>query len=123
MQRLKALEETFAICQVSDYSQVNFESDFVFIGQTDEEKSLVCYSKDIPENAQKVDDGWKVFRIEGVLDFSLVGILSKISKYLANQGSGIFAVSTYNTDYVLTKSQDFEKALSVLKANGYDIEQ
>ena len=52
------------------------------------------------------DDGWKAFRIQGVLDFSLIGILAKIAAALADNGISIFAVSTYNTDYVLIKSKE-----------------
>ena len=67
------------------------------------------------------DDGWRAFRIEGTLDFSLIGILSKISSLLAEQQIGIFAVSTYDTDYVLTKSVSFAKAMDVLEKAGYEI--
>ena len=59
------------------------------------------------------------FRIQGVLDFSLVGILAGISKILAENEIGIFAVSTYNTDYILTKRIHYEKALRVLTEAGY----
>lgn len=121
MLQLQALNQEFTICQVPDYSQVNFEADFFFIGQTDEEKSLVCYSQDLPANATQIDGDWSAFRIQGVLDFSLVGILSKISTILADKGIGIFAVSTYNTDYILTKTKDFTTALEVLAQAGYGI--
>ena len=67
------------------------------------------------------DDGWKGFRIEGVLDFSLIGILSKISAILAENKVGIFAVSTYNTDYIFVKEENFDKAINALKDNGYDV--
>ncbi|MBQ6529664.1 MAG: ACT domain-containing protein, partial [Clostridia bacterium] len=59
--------------------------------------------------------------IEGTLDFSLIGILAKISAILADNKIGIFVVSTYNTDYVLTKAENFEKAVTLLKENGYKI--
>ena len=72
MLQLQVLNQEFTICQVPDYSQVNFEADFSFIGQTDEEKSLVCYSQDLPANANQIDGAWSAFRIQGVLDFSLV---------------------------------------------------
>ena len=65
------------------------------------------------------DDGWKGFRIQGVLDFSLIGTLSKISGILADNKIGIFAVSTYNTDYILVKKENFERALEVLASEGY----
>ncbi|UOC11881.1 ACT domain-containing protein [Streptococcus equinus] len=121
MLTIKPITEEFAICQVEDYSQVNLENPFVFTGATDEEKSLVCPSALIPENALTVDKHWSAFRIEGVLDFSLIGILSKISSLLAEHNIGIFAISTYNTDYILTKTADFQRALQVLKEAKYTI--
>ena len=67
------------------------------------------------------EDGWKGFRIQGVLDFSLIGILSKISSILAEAGVGIFAVSTYNTDYVLMKAEQFEAGMKALADAGYTV--
>ena len=118
---LKRIDRDFTVCKVADYSLVNLESEDCFIGKTDEERSLVCPTQDVPANTTTRDDGWKAFRIEGVLDFSLIGILSRIAGVLAESGIGIFAVSTYNTDYVLTKAENYEKALSALKAAGYSI--
>ena len=89
--------------------------------KTDEEMSLVCKTNDVPKNTTERDDGWKGFRIQGVLDFSLIGILSKLSGILAENNIGIFAVSTFNTDYILIKTENYEKALSVLSAEGYTI--
>ena len=69
----------------------------------------------------KYSAGWRAFRIEGILDFSLIGILAKISTCLAENGIGIFAISTFNTDYILTKAENFEKAVKTLEAEGYKI--
>ncbi len=118
---IKMIHEEFSVCQVEDYSFVNLDSGYSFIGKTDEEKSLVCLTADVPPNVTKQDDGWKAFRIQGVLDFSLVGILAKIAGVLAEHGISIFAVSTYNTDYVFIKKEKYQKSLDVLKAAGYDI--
>lgn len=121
MLTIKPITEEFAVCQVEDYSQVNLENPFVFTGATDDEKSLVCPIALVPENALTVDKTWSAFRIEGVLDFSLIGILSKISSLLAENNIGIFAISTYNTDYILTKTTDFQSALRALEEAGYHI--
>ena len=118
---IKVLEHDFTVCQVSDYTQVNWEAEFCFTGKTDEERSLVCATADVPANVIRRDDGWKGFRVQGVLDFSLVGILSKIATLLAENSIPIFAISTYNTDYVLTKAEHCEKALDALKRAGYKI--
>ena len=67
------------------------------------------------------EDGWKGFYIEGGLDFSLVGILSKLSGILAENGIGIFAVSTYNTDYILVKQENFDRAMKLLADAGYTV--
>ena len=120
--KLKVIDAGLTVCKVEDYSQVDLSRPFCFIGKTDEENSLVCSVTDVPANTIERDDGWRGFRIEGVLDFSLIGILSKISEALAQNRIGIFAISTYNTDYVLTKKENFEKALKVLHEAGYEIE-
>ena len=91
------------------------------IGCQGEELSLVCRMEDVPENTLERDDGWRGFRIEGVLDFSLIGILSRLSTILAENKISIFAVSTYNTDYILTKAENFDRAMDVLAAAGYEV--
>ena len=96
-------------------------AEFYFVGKTDEEISLVCKTEDTPAETIERDDGWKAFRIQGVLDFSLIGILSKLSGILADNNIGIFAVSTYNTDYILVKKENFDKALKVLTSEGYTV--
>ena len=121
--KLKKIDGEFSVCQVSDYSQARLDARYCFIGKTDAERSLVCLTADVPENAIARDDGWSGFRIEGVLDFSLVGILSKISSILAENGISIFALSTYNTDYVLVKRDSYARALAILACAGYTIEE
>ncbi len=119
--QIKKIYHNFSICQVEDYSLVNLEADYSFIAKTEEERSLVCITKEVPSNVIRRDDGWKAFCVQGVLDFSLIGILSEISTILAEHGISIFAVSTYNTDYILIKDTNYEKALEVLKYSGYEI--
>ena len=118
---IKPLDYELSVCKVADVSQLDLSQDFFFIGRTDEELSLVCETSRVPSCTAARDDGWKAFRIQGVLDFSLIGILAKISALLAENGVGIFAVSTYNTDYILVKEPQFETALSALARAGYEI--
>ena len=120
---LKIIEETFSVCKVKHSSGIDLQTDFVFTGSTDEEKSLVCPSRLVPANTTERNDGWRAFRIMGVLEFSLIGILSKISTCLAENNIGIFAISTFNTDYILTKEENFEKAIKTLESKGYKIEK
>ncbi len=118
---LKILPQAFTVCQISDASEVDFSQAFVFFSKTDEEFSLVCETASVPANTIAREDGWRGFRVCGVLDFSLVGILAEISGVLAAQKISIFAVSTYNTDYIFTKADAFDRAISVLSAAGYAI--
>ena len=118
---LKRIDHKLTVCKVTEVSNINMNTDFYFIGKTDEELSLVCKTEDTPQNTVERDDGWRGFRIQGVLDFSLIGILSKLSGILAEHKIGIFAVSTYNTDYILAKEENYERALNVLASEGYTI--
>ena len=118
---LKRIKYDLTVCKVKDISDVDITADLFFIGKTDEEISLVCKTEDTPTTTVERDNGWKGFRIQGILDFSLIGILSKLSGILAEHKIGIFAVSTYNTDYILVKKENFNRALEVLVSEGYTI--
>ena len=113
--KLEVLPQTLSVCKVADYGGVD-------LGATDGEKSLVCPKDIVPANTVARSDGWRAFRVAGTLDFSLVGILAALSKTLADAGVGIFAISTFDTDYILTKAEDFDRALAVLRAEGHDVE-
>ena len=118
---LQVIDQPLSVCKISDISMADLSADIYFIGKTDEEISLVCSSDSVPAETLEREDGWRAFRIAGTLDFSLVGILSKISGILADNKIGIFAVSTYNTDYILVKEENFGRALALLADAGYSI--
>ena len=118
---IEILKQKFAVCKIKDSREINFEDDFLFVGKTDEEFSVVCVEEKVYKSAYAVDKGWKALRIKEILDFSLVGILYKISKILAENIIGIFAVSTYNTDYILVKEENINKASEKLDEKGYKI--
>ena len=119
--KIRRLEGLFSICRLRDFSQVDWNSAFCFAGKTDEEWSLVCEAEKVPADVLARDDGWRAFRIEGVLDFSMVGVLSQISALLAERGISIFAVSTYNTDYILVREARFQEALEALSDAGHEL--
>ncbi|MEE0857799.1 MAG: ACT domain-containing protein [Ruminococcus sp.] len=119
--KLKTMPYDFTVCKLLNTDNINLNTEFCFIGKTDEEISLVCKTEDTPVETTERDDGWRGFRIEGMLDFSLIGILSKLSTVLAVNKIGIFAVSTYNTDYILVKKENYDRALKVLDTEGYII--
>ena len=104
--KLKTLDQELSVCKVVSISDIDLNGKFFFVGKTDEEISLVCLTSDVPDNTTDRADGWRTFRIEGVLDFSLIGI---------------FVVSTYNTDYILVKKENLQKAQQALKATGYEV--
>lgn len=118
---IKVIEGAFSVCRLKELGQAVIEDDLYFLGRTDEEISLVCRTESIPGDTVSREDGWRVFRIQGELDFSLIGILAGISSILAEHKIGIFVVSTYNTDYVMTKADDFEQALELLERHGYSV--
>lgn len=116
---LKKLPYELSVCKLNSNTDFNFNLNFCFFAKTDNEISLVCKTEDVPFDVITRDDGWSGFYFDETLDFSIIGILSKISAVLAENNIGIFAVSTYNTDYILVKSENFDKAVSVLNSNGY----
>jgi len=119
--KIRTIEHQFSVCKMKDITGINLKDEFCFLGKTDEEVSLVCITENVPANTIERDDGWKAFRIQGVLDFSLIGVLARLSTLLADNEIGIFAISTYNTDYILTKIENYGKALEILKQAGYQI--
>ena len=119
--KLKRMTAELSVCKLADISRVDFSRELCFLGKTDEEISLVCETEAVPEGVLVRDDGWRALRICGVLDFSLIGILAGISAVLAQAGVGIFAVSTYNTDYILFKEENLPRALAALEAAGYEM--
>ena len=97
------------------------QNDFYWIGKTDEELSIICETS-IKLKSMKSDSGWIAFKLIGPFDFSEIGIISGITKVLADALIGIFAVSTYDTDYILVKKKNIEKAVDALRENGYSVE-
>ena len=118
---LQLLGQTFTVCQLNSIAAADLSAPFTFLARTDEEISLVCPVEACPSNALNRQDGWRCLRIVGVLDFSLIGILARVADCLANAQVPLFAVSTYNTDYILFREQHTSAALNALKAAGYDI--
>ncbi|MHC1754836.1 MAG: ACT domain-containing protein [Methanosarcina sp.] len=121
------LEGRFGIFRLEKGSEVPawvYGSSFFSITSTSEELSIVCQESSAPANIPEgtgVEKGWNCLKVEGPLDFGLTGILAGISRTLAENGVSIFAVSTYDTDYVLVREIDLERAAEVLEEEGYKI--
>lgn len=122
--KLKLDNGKYVVCRLEKNEKIptwiNTEK-FYSITKTEDELSIVCLDENIDENI-KCEKGWRVLKIQGPLDFSLVGILSKISVILAENNISIFAISTYDTDYILVKEESIEKTIKVMTENGYNIE-
>ena len=119
---LRKLPYELTVCKVLSPAEINLYADFFFIGKTDEELSLVCITTDVPVHTTNRNDGWRGFRIEGELDFDLINTLSVLSTLLTEHQIDIFAVSTFNTDYILVKADQFDRAAAVLSREGYVIQ-
>lgn len=118
---IKVIDGSFSVCKVTDFSEVDPSKKFNFISATDEENSLICLTENVPDNFTERIDGWRALKIQGVLDFLLIGILSKILDLLAESKIGIAAVSTYNTDYIFVKETDLGKAVETLAEANHKI--
>ena len=118
---LETLPYDLTVCKIQSIADIDPGADIFFIGKTDDELSLVCRTQDTPEFTEEREDGWRGFRIAGILDFSMIGILSKLTAILADHQIGVFVMSTYNTDYVLVKKENFGPALNVLGKSGYEV--
>lgn len=120
---MKLLKEKYGVCRlektelIPEWAQ---KSDFFSITRTSDELSIVCLQDDIP-NDIKYENDWRILKIEGPLDFSLIGILASISSILAQKEISIFAISTYDTDYILVKNNDIDNAIVSLKKERYEI--
>ena len=119
--KIEVLPMEFSVCKVADLSAACPDGGVCFTGRTDGENSLVCETENAPDAALAREDGWRAFRVAGELDFSLVGILARVASLLAGGGIPIFAVSTYNTDYILVKAENLPPALDLLRRDGWEV--
>jgi len=120
---LSVLKETLAICKFDAQSDIPswlsiINCRFLSLTKTDEELSIVCEQSIIPEPLEStlsIVKDWWALKVEGPLDFSLTGILSMLLQPLAEQKISIFALSTYDTDYILVKENDLTRAVETLQ--------
>ena len=121
--KLKLLDGIYAVCRFEDSDKVPSwvnEKEFFSVTKTEDEISVVMLQDKISSDV-KAEKDWRILKVEGTLDFSLIGILAKISEILAKNSISIFVISTFNTDYILVKEEKVEKAILVLSEEGYEI--
>ena len=92
--------------------------DFVSISRTTDELSVVCPADCVPAEVRR-EDGWRCLRVDGVIEFSVIGVLASLTVPLAEAGVSVFAVSTFDTDYLLVKEVDFDRACAALRVHGH----
>ena len=120
---LDLLQDELAVCRLPvDAAVPNWawSGELTSITSTDEELSLVCAADPVPDDVTHTA-GWRALKVRGPLDFSLVGILAGISGTLADAGVSIFAISTYDTDYILVRGAELEAAVTTLRTAGYEV--
>jgi len=117
---LEWLEFEFSVAKWTRNREMEELGLFSFWSRTDKELSLVCPTENLPKDVEVHEDEWIGFRVVGQMDFSLVGILAKISRCLAEKGISIFAVSTYDTDYIFIKKDFAKLAQNALESNGWN---
>ena len=120
--RLEVVEGEFTVSQVSGMHEVNLAAPWLFIGRTDAETSVVCLSAHAPVHCLAREDGWRAFRVAGQMDFGLTGVLAGLATVLAQASVSIFALSTFDTDYILVKKENLSKALEALASAGHEVE-
>jgi len=118
---LEALDLDLSICKLAELPENLFDNGLCFVTRTDEELSIVCETIAVPAETLAREDGWRALKVRGPLDFALIGIMAKISTALANAHVGLFAVSTFDTDYILVKKEQLETAIAALRAAGCEI--
>ena len=119
---LEIILEEFSVCKLESTEDIDISVPFTFVSRTDKELSLVCPWYTVPDHVLQREDGWKAFRITGSLDFSLIGVLADIAGILAAERISIFAVSTFDTDYIFLKTEMFADGIEALRKKGYTIQ-
>ncbi|MCU9614997.1 ACT domain-containing protein [Caldibacillus lycopersici] len=122
--QLKILDSTFSVLKLPTTVTIPLwalNSEIFSITRTDEELSIVCPTECLPTNQvfNNIEKDWRCIKVEDVLDFSLTGILSSLANPLAENKISIFAISTFNTDYLLVKNHSIEKTKIILERDGH----
>jgi hypothetical protein len=121
---LLILAETLAICRLEKDAAIPdwaMTGSFLSTTRTAEELSIVCPQIQVPA-VMKREEGWRCIKVQGPLDFSLTGILASLTTPLAKAGISVFAISTYDTDYLLVKEENLEKAIEILVKKGHRVQ-
>ena len=120
---LSVLPQRFAVCRLDSDDVIPdcpAECGFWSVTRTDEELSVVLPEASVPSN-WKAATGWRCLKVRGPLDFGMTGVLASLASPLAEAGISIFAMSTYDSDYILVRDHDLEEAKKALSEAGHAI--
>ena len=120
---LTVLGERLSICRLDAEEEVPAwatRGPFFSVMRTRDELSVVCPEEVVPESISR-ERGWRALRLEGTFDLSMVGILASVASPLAEAGASIFAISTFDTDYVLVREEQLDLAIDTLRACGHRV--
>ena len=115
---LQMLNQKFSVCKVKELDQELLKKEFVFVGNTDNELSLICESSLIPKDCIVVEEGWECFRIAEDASFSKYGMIAFLAEIIASRKTSILVVGTFDTDYILVKEEKMPEVVEALKENG-----
>ena len=121
---LLVLDETFAVSRLSGDAPIPtwaHAGPFYSVTRTAEELSIVSRQDVVPDGV-RCERGWRCLRVEGTIPFSAVGVLASLATPLAEAGVSVFAVSTFDTDYLLVKENDLAAAADALQRQGHTVQ-
>jgi hypothetical protein len=120
---LRVLPQTLAVCRLDGadpFPEWVGASRFSSITRTESELSIVCEGALVPAAVRAVH-GWRCFEVEGPFEFSIVGVIAALTKPLADADVSVFTVATFDTDYILVRGEDLERAICAFEASGHTI--
>jgi hypothetical protein len=122
---LTLIDARLAVCRLEAASRVpawvERAGDFVSITRTSDELSIVC-DTDVVPGGVPMEGPWRAFRVQGPLVMTLIGVVASLANPLADAGISIFAISTYDTDYVLVHEPDLDAAIEALVGAGHTVQ-
>lgn len=121
---LSLLPDTLAVCRLApdaDAPAWAWTGEPASVTRTRDELSIVCRADAVPQEV-RAEAGWRCLKVHGPLDFALTGILAALTAPLAAAGIALFAVSTFDTDYLLVKAENLDRAAEVLRGAGHRVE-
>ena len=123
---LTLLAESFAVCKLDPDDEAPSDlldgaGPFTTVTRTGDELSVVCAEEDAPPDALQVERGFRAYRLEGPVPFTTIGVVSGLTKPLAEAGISVFIVSTFDTDYLLVKADAVERASRLLGRAGFSV--